>query len=307
MLRKLAFLLAILFAAYPAFAQGQVDWDKIQIKTQKLTENIYMLQGNGGNITAFLGNDGIVLVDCEFVQMGPKIEAALKTISDKPVKYVFNTHWHIDHAGADAYFGRAAVVIAQENVRKRMEADARIAKTPFAMPVITFSEQLTLHMSGGDLQAVYFPKGHTNGDSVVFLRDAKVVATGDDFANWNPPHFPSIDRDGDGSGGAQGEVAAAEYVLAHAPDDVKIVPGHGDLASKKDMVQYLSVLKGTIAAVQAGMREGKNLDQLKKEKVLAKWQYLEVPDSPGAMKSDIYLEHLYNTLSSSQTRSASRK
>ena len=304
-MRKIAFLLVTLFAAYPAFAQ-QPDWDKVQIKVQKLSGNVYMLQGNGGNITAFIGSDGIVLIDCEFFELGPKIAAALRTISDQPVKYVFNTHWHSDHSGADAYFGKTATIVAQENVRTKMEGDPRVAKMPLSLPVITFSDQLTLHTSDGDLHAIYFPKGHTNGDSVVLLPDSKVVATGDDFSKWDPPHFPSIDRDGDGSGDAQGEIAAAEYVLAHTPDDAKIVPGHGDLASKKDVVEYLSVLKGTLAAVQAGIRQGKSLEQLKKEKVLAKWQYLEVADSPGAMKSDVYLERLYHSLSSPENPTASK-
>jgi cyclase len=298
-MRKLALFLTLsclTFAAYPAFAQ-QPDWDKVQIKTQKLTDNTYLLQGAGGNITAFVGQDEIVLVDCEFLQLGPKIQAALKTISDKPVKYLFNTHWHADHSGADAYFAGTAVIIAQENVRKRMEADPRLSKTPLALPGVTFSHELTLHTPDGDLQAIYFPEGHTNGDSAVFLPGAKVVATGDDFSKWDPPHFPSIDRDGDGSGGVQGEIAAAEYVLAHTPGDVKIVPGHGDLATKTDLAQYLAILKDTSAVVRQAMRQGKSLDQMKKEKILAKWQSLEVPDNPGAMKSDVYLEHLYRSLS----------
>ena len=115
------------------------------------------------------------------------------------------------------------------------------------------------------MRAIHFPRGHTDTDSVIFFPQGKVVQMGDDFTVWNPPHFPAIDMDRDGSGGVQGQIAAAEYVLGHAPDDVQIIPGHGPLSKRDDLVTYLGVLKGTTAAVQAGIEQGKSLDQLKQE------------------------------------------
>jgi cyclase len=298
-MRKSAFgfVVSCFFLTLPVLAQEQQpDWDKVQVKIQKVSGNVYLLQGFGGNAAAFLGDDGIVLIDCEQVQLGAKIEAALKTVSDKPVKYVLDTHWHGDHTGGNAYFGKSAIIIAQDNVRKKIETvpDRRITNLAVSLPVITFNDQLTLHMNGAEIRAVHFAQGHTDGDSAVFFPQANVVDTGDLFINWDPPRFPGIDFDRDGGGGPQGEIAAAEYVLARTPDDVKIIPGHGNLASKADLTKHLTLLKDTSAAVQAGINQGKTLDQLKQEKVLAKWEYLE---KNGGLKSEVYLERLYNSLS----------
>jgi cyclase len=308
---RIVFLALPLFMALSLFAQQQQqqppDLSKVQVKVQKLSENVYVLQSQGatagmGNIGAFVGDDGIVLVDAQLVELGPKIEAALKTISDKPVKYVLNTHWHGDHTGGNAYFGKSAIIIAQDNVRKKMETetDRRITNLLLSLPVITFSDQLTLHLNGGELHAIHFAHGHTDGDSLVLFSQTNVVHMGDLFTNFDPPHFPAVDTENDGSGGPQGEIAAAEYVLAKAPDDVKIIPGHGNVASKVELNKYLDVLKGTSAAVQAGMDQGKSLEQLKQEKVLAKWEYLDSPP----IKTDVYLERLYKGLASQKAGGA---
>src|SRR6266550_89339 len=193
----IAYLQLCLFAALSVRAQlpqqQPSDLSKVQVKVQELAGNIYVLQSSGaqagmGNIAAFVGDDGILLVDSQLVDLGPKIEAALKTISDKPVKYVLNTHWHGDHVGGNAYFGKTAVIIGQDNVRRKMETvpDRRITDLGVSLPVITFSNQLTLHAGGMDIHAVYFPHGHTDGDSVVFFPQANVVHMGDDLTNFDP-------------------------------------------------------------------------------------------------------------------------
>jgi glyoxylase-like metal-dependent hydrolase (beta-lactamase superfamily II) len=297
-MRRIAHVL-LLFSSFvfaiSGFAQErQIDWDKVQVKVQKISANVYLLQGLGGNIGAIVSDDGVALIDCEELQMGPKIEAALKAISDKPVKYVLNTHWHGDHTGGNAYFGKTATIIAQDNMRKKMAAehDPRITDLPVSLPAITFSDQLTLHMKSGEIHAVHFEHGHTDGDAVVFFPMDNVVLTGDNFTNFNPPHFPAIDTDNDGSGGPQGAIAVSEYVLAKTPDDVKIVPGHGGLATKAELTKYLAVLRDTTAAVQAGIDQGKNLDQLKQENMLRKWAYLD----SNVIPTNLYIERLYHGL-----------
>src|ERR1700680_2784990 len=283
------------FVAISGFAQEQrIDWDKVQVKVQKLSANVYLLQGLGGNVGAFVSDDGLVLIDCEELQMGPKIEAALKNISDKPVKYLPNTHWHGDHTGVNAYVGKTAIIIAHENMRKKMATshDPRITDLAVSLPAITFSDQFTLHMNGGEIHAIHFEHGHTDGDAVIFFPQANVVLTGDNFTNFDPPHFPPIDADNDGSGGPQGSIAVAEYILSHTPDDVKIVPGHGGVATKSELTKYLAVLKDTTAALQAGIDQGKTLDQLKQENVLAKWAYLD----SNVIHTDLYVERLYHGL-----------
>ncbi len=293
--RFLAFFCFLLIPAAALAQQQQPDWDKVQIKLEKLDDHVYLLQGFGGNIGAYVGEDGIVLIDTEQVQLGPKIEAALKTISDKPVRYVLNTHWHGDHTGGNAYFGKTAIIIAQDDVRHTMQTEpdrlGRITNLPVSLPVLTFSEEFTMHLQGGDLRAVSFAKGHTSRDTVVFLPGGKVVHTGDVFTNFSPPNFPAVDFENDGSGGVQGIRTACEYVLAQGPADMKVIPGHGALATKEDVRKYLAVLNGTAAAIQAGIDQGKSLEQLQKEKVLDKWS--SIGQGPRA---DNYIERVYKSL-----------
>jgi cyclase len=313
--RKSIFLVvAAVFLPIFAAAQRPVEWDKVQVKTQKLDENVYLLQflgpevpgGNvGGNVGALISDEGIAIVDCGYAPAAPKLEAALKAISDKPVKYLLNTHWHGDHTGANVYFGKSAVIIAQDNARKKMERRRGLfpPSPAVALPAITFDDRFTLRMKVGDILGVHFDHGHTDTDTIYFFPGAKVVQTGDDFVNWSPPGFPAIEMDNDGSGGVDGQISADEYILAHAPADVKIIPGHGNLATRDDLVKMLAVLKETRAVVQAGINQGKSLDQLKQEKVLAKWDYL---NESHHIQSDVYLERLYKTLSAKKNAAAGR-
>jgi len=322
-MRKLA--LVVLFTlpfvwTLPVHAQKQMDWDKVQVKLQKLSENVYMIEfvspsgGNAGaNASALIGDDGVVLVDAGYAPVASKLEAALKTISDKPVKYLLNTHWHGDHTGGDAYFAKSATIISQDGARKRMETGddpdrinrVNLLREIFppspaaALPVITFNDELTLHLDGEDLRAIYFPHGHTNTDSLVLFAHAKVAQTGTDFVNMDPSGLPAIDMDNDGSGGPQGEIAELTYIMEKMPDDVKVIPGHGKIASKVEVARYLDVLKGTTAAVQAGIDQGKTLEQLRQENVLAKWEYLNT----RVMKIDAYLDRLYLCLTRKNTGS----
>jgi cyclase len=309
-----AVFVAFFSLTLPAFPQRQPDWANVQVKLEKLSSNFYMIEfvspngGNAGaNASVLIGDDGVLLVDAGYGPVARKLEAAIETISDRPVKYLLNTHWHGDHTGADAYFGKTAIIIAQENPRKRMQSGddpAHMNRTdllreifpafpPAALPVITFDEQLTLHMNGEEIRAIHFARGHTDSDCVVFFMNAKVAQTGTDFVNVDPPGFPAIDMDNDGTGGPQGEIAALSYIMEKMPDDVKVIPGHGGLGSKREVGRYLDVLKGTSAAVQAGIDQGKSLEQLKQENVLAKWEYLNT----RVMKTDAYLERLYRDLS----------
>lgn len=297
--------------AQPRGQVRPVDPNKAEVKVQKLSSRVYLLQmvpvggaaGNfGGNITAFVGDDGIVLIDQGFFNMQAKFQAALRTISDKPVKYVFNTHWHADHTEGDGMFAQTAVIIAQDNVRTRMQTGSkRFPPSPIdTLPSITFDHEITLHISGEQIHGIHFPSGHTDGDTVYLYPEENVVQMGDDFVNFNPPSFPAIDMDGDGSGGPEGPMAAEEYVLAHVGDDAKIVPGHGNLVTRSDLAKSLTFLKGATAAVQGEIDAGKTLDQIKQDKVLAKLDYLNLDQA----KEDAFVERLYGSLI--QKKSAAR-
>jgi glyoxylase-like metal-dependent hydrolase (beta-lactamase superfamily II) len=302
---RIAVTLLVALVSVPALAQrNPIDWTKVEIKTQKLDENVYVLQfmgpdgasGNvGGSVGAFIGADAIAIVDCGYVGGVPKLEAALKAISDKPVKYVLNTHWHGDHSGADEYFGKTATIVAHENARKRMQKGGTLfpPSAATALPAVTFDDRLTLHMKGGDLEAVHFDRGHTDTDAIYFFPGGKVVQTGDDFVNWPIPGFPAIEQDTDGTGGVDGQIAALDYILSRTPADVKIIPGHGNVASRDDAVKMLAVLKDTRAAVLAGINQGKTFEQMVQEKAFAKWDYL---NESHHIQSDVYFGRLYKSL-----------
>jgi len=288
----LAVLLLLLFSGLQLF--GQQDLSKVEIKVQKVSGTVYMLEGAGGNIGASVGEDGIVVVDDEFLPLADKIEAALKGITDKPVKFVLNTHWHGDHTGGNPHFGEKAPIIAQENVRKRLATGGktRFGDTPPApkvdLPIITFEDNVSVHLNGEDIHAIHVANGHTDGDSIIFFPQSKVVHMGDDF--FNGGMFPFIDLDSGGS--VQGIIAGGEKVLAEATDDVKIIPGHGPLGTKDDLRKFVTMLKETSAAVQAGIKKKKTLAQLKQEKVLAKWDSY----GQGFIKTDVFIEILYDSL-----------
>jgi len=304
----LAIALLAAFVSGPALAQRNIDWDKVEIKTQKLDENVYVLQfmgpagpaGNvGGNVGAFIGADGIAIVDCGYAPLAPKLEAALKAISDTPVRYVLNTHWHGDHSDADKYFGKTATIVAHENARKKMQTGGTLfpPSPAIALPQITFDDRITVHMTGGDIEGVHFDRGHTNTDTVYFFPGGNVVQTGDDFVNWPIPGFPAIEQDADGTGGADGQIAALEYILSRVPADVKIIPGHGTIAGRDDMVKMLAVLKDTRAAVLAGISKGQSVEQMKQAKAFARWDYL---NESHHIQSDVYFDRLYKSLAATR-------
>jgi glyoxylase-like metal-dependent hydrolase (beta-lactamase superfamily II) len=280
-------------------AQQQPDYSKVEIKVTKVAGTVYMLEGMGGNIGASVGDDGIVIVDDEFLPLADKIEAALKGITDKPVRFVLNTHWHGDHTGGNPHFGEKAPIIAQENVRKRLAegGKGRFGDTPpapkAALPVITFEDKVSVHLNGEDIRALHIPSGHTDGDAVIFFPQSNVVHMGDDF--FNGGMFPFIDLDSGGS--VQGMIAGDEKILAEVPDDVKIIPGHGPLGTKADLRTFIDMLKETSAAVQAGINKKKTLDQLKQEKVLAQWDSF----GQGFIKTDMFVEILYDSLTKKAT------
>jgi glyoxylase-like metal-dependent hydrolase (beta-lactamase superfamily II) len=289
----------MVLAASAAFAQ-QPDFSKVEIKVTRVAGNIYMLQGAGGNIGVSVGDDGIVIVDDQFAPLADKIRAALKGITDKPVRFVINTHWHFDHTGGNGYFAKQGTIIAQDHVRERLLTGGTILGTkvkaadPAALPIITFNDRLSVHLNGEDIRAIHFPHGHTDGDSVVFFTESKVVHMGDDFVTYG---FPFIDLESGGS--VRGMIAACEAVMAAVPPEVKVIPGHGNLSTVADLKPYVAMLKDAEARIEKGIRDGKSVEDLKREKVLA--GYESWGGEGKFITTDKFIETLYADLTGKKT------
>jgi len=282
-------------------AQQEPDWSKVQIKTTKVSGNVYMLEGEGGNIAASVGEDGIVIVDDQFAPLAEKIQAALKElkITDKPVRFVINTHYHGDHTGGNVPFSTAgSTVIAQDNVRKRLESGGTAGNgssikreskpaEKAALPIITFEHDVTVHLNGEDIRALHFPSGHTDGDSIIFFPKNNVVHMGDDFVRYG---FPFIDVASGGS--VQGMIDAMEKATAQLPPDVKVIPGHGAISNLDDVRAYTKMLKETYVVVQKAINDHKTLDQMKQEKILTPWAKWK----GDFVNEDAFIETLYNSL-----------
>jgi cyclase len=302
---KLAFILGVTLLVCGGLRAQNKDFSKVEIKVTKVSGNIYMLEGEGGNIAASVGEDGIVIVDDQFAPLAEKIQAALKNlkITDKPVRFVINTHYHGDHTGGNEPFANAgSTLIAQENVRKRLETggtggngssmkfDSKAAPKG-ALPVITFEHDVTVHLNGEDIRALHFPAGHTDGDAIIFFPKNNVVHMGDDFVRYG---FPFIDVSSGGS--VQGMIAAMERVSAQLPADVKVIPGHGAVSNLDDVRTFVKMLKGTSAVVQKAIDEHKTVEQMKQDKILAPWAKW----SGEFLDADKFIETLYNSLTGSK-------
>ena len=286
--------LLLLFASIILFASvqttfAQQDFSKVEIKATKVSGNVYVLEGSGGNIGVSVGADGILIVDDQFAPLADKIKAALKNLGEGKLKFILNTHWHGDHTGGNAVFGPDAPIIAQTNVRKRLQegmtAPRKVDPAPKeALPVITFDQSVSVHFNGEEIRVIHFPHGHTDGDSVIFFTKSNVVHMGDDFFNGM---FPFIDIDSGGD--VDGYVKNVGEVLAKLPASAKIIPGHGPLAAADDLKKFHQMLVATTDLVRQKVAAGKTLDQIKAEGLPAEWNSW----GTGFIKTDRWLETLY--------------
>ena len=256
-----------------AAASAQQDFSRVEIKVTKVAGNVWMLKGSGGNIAATVGDDGVAIVDDQFLPLSAKIHAALAGLSKKPVKFVINTHWHLDHVGGNAGFADTAVLFAHENVRKRMQSGGSgfgivvEPAVPAALPVVTFEQGLSLWWNGEEIRAIHVTPGHTDGDSVIWFTKSNVVHMGDDFITTG---FPIIDTSSGGT--VTGLIRALDSILPQLPKDAKIIPGHGEVSTVDDLRKYRSSVDEMIGAVKKGLAAHKSVEEMQKEHVLAAWE-----------------------------------
>jgi cyclase len=258
--------------------------------------SVSLLRNPDCNIVASAGDDGIVLVDTCVAATAEKLLAAAKHLSDKPLRFAINTHVHGDHTGGNAALQRLAPVIASGNVRTWLAKGNEVTKdppsAPDALPAITFDGEMTLHLNGEQIRLLKLPRGHTDGDVAVFFKNANVVATGDVFmtpgVSFGDRHY---------GGGMLRLIESLEFLLPQIPADAKVVPGHGDVASRADVARGLEVLKQMKAVVESGVRAGKTLEQTQTERPFDKFRSF-IPSWASSDKSlDGWVRDFYRELS----------
>lgn len=253
----------VLFGGSPVSAQ--TDFDAVEISLTRLADGLYMLEGAGGNIGLSIGGDGAFVIDDQFAPLTAKIKEAIGSVTDSQVRFVLNTHWHGDHTGGNENFGEGgAYIVAHDNVYRRLNPEAfadlvgNTRQAPdAALPVMTFSEEMTFHWNGDDIEAVHVPHAHTDGDVVIFFRSANVVHMGDTFFN---ARYPFIDVDS--GGGVNGVIHAAEKVLSMVNSDTHIIPGHGPLGGPADLRAYRDMLLAVRDNVRIMVNEGRSLEEV---------------------------------------------
>jgi len=285
MKHRFAAIIAALLLATPAVSHAQQDFSKVEIKTTHVAGSIYMLEGSGGNIGVSVGDDGVLIVDSQFAPLSPKIEAAIEKLGKGKPRFLLNTHWHGDHTGGNANFGRYADIIAHANVRKRLAAAPNANKAAF--PVITFDDTLSIHFNGEEIRMIHLDPGHTDGDSFILFTGSKVAHTGDQFVNARFPFFDLAS-----GGDAQGYARNIDRMLKEIPVGAKIIPGHGALATHDDMRSTQAMLRETFGKIQRDIAAGKTLDQIKADGLPEKYKDW----GAGFINASRFLELTFNSL-----------
>ncbi len=245
-------------------AQGR-NFDDVEYVTTDLGHGIFMLEGSGGNIGVSIGEDGVFLIDDQFAQLSEKLLAVITELSDQPLRFVINTHWHGDHVGGNANMAKeGAIIMAHDNVRARMSAPGRRQSPEDALPVMTFSDTNTYHLNGHKIHAFHVHRAHTDGDAIIHFEDVNIIHAGDILFNGT---YPFIDLNSGGS--VDGYIAALERLLAIADEETVIIAGHGPLASKKDVQASLKMIRSAKSKVAALVKEGKTLEQVQAADPLA--------------------------------------
>lgn len=301
---RMAVVTALLALSGPAFAQQQpaappppADYSKVEIKTVALGNNAYMLEGQGGNITVVVTKDGIILVDGQFAPLHDKIKAAVAAISSLPIKYLVNTHYHGDHTGGNEAFAKEGVtVVAQDNVKKRLTAGTTNgltgARTPpapqGALPSDTYTNFSKIRMGGRVADLKHIPNAHTDGDTYVWFKTARVLATGDTFTNGR---YPNIDFANGGN--IKGMIAAADVYLKLTNARTKIVPGHGPVADKAALAEFRTMLVTARDRMAKLVKDGKTEDEAVALKPFAD---LDAKWAPDELAGKNFIRVVYHSL-----------
>lgn len=296
--RTLISLGAVAFTATTSIAQQ--DYSKTVIKVTPVAVGVYMLEGAGGNIGLSVGNDDAFMIDDQFAPLTPKIRAAIATVTSKHVRFLLNTHWHGDHTGGNENMvGEGAIIVAHQNVRRRMSTEQFIQafnqKTPpsptGALPIVTFTDSVTFYVNGDSVRAIHVANAHTDGDVLVIFQNANVVHMGDTFFNGR---YPFIDLSSGGS--VKGVLAAVDRALSMTNAQTRFIPGHGPLANRDDLVRYRDLVATVTSRVTRLIAQRRTLAQVLASKPSAEY---DAQWGSGTIKADQFVTTVYTSLSAS--------
>ena len=290
-------MLKLSVATLLVLAAAQAAAQDAEVRSEHLRGSVHVLYGAGGNIAVSAGEDGVFMVDDQYAPMSPKILAALAKISGQPLRFVLNTHWHGDHTGGNENMGKqGALIVAHENVRKRMNSEQFIKafgkKVPpspaAALPVVTFNSAVNFHLNGDSISAEYQGPAHTDGDSLVYFEQADVLHMGDTFFNGL---YPFIDVSSGGN--VDGVLAAVDRGLAMAGSGTRIIPGHGPVTDRRGLKAYRAMLQDIRDRVAAGVSQGKSLAEIQALKPTAQW---DEQWGGGFLKPDVFVQIVFDSL-----------
>lgn len=250
----------------PSMLFAQTDWSSVSIQTQKVTDNISFLIGRGGNIGVIYGKEGVMIIDDQYAPLSEKIKVAISSLSAGELKFIINTHYHGDHTGGNENLSKdGAIIVAHENVKERLSTtfystmfDREVeAKSEAYWPKLTFKDNLSFDFNGEEIDVIYTPAAHTDGDAIIHFKSSNAIHAGDAFVRYG---YPFIDTSAGGS--IQGFIDAQDLILSLANAETKIIPGHGGLSTIEDVKELKAMLVETKELVAKLKEEGKSLDDV---------------------------------------------
>lgn len=272
---------------------GAQDFEDVEIKSTKVSDHIYMLEGSGGNIGVCIGEDGPILIDDQYAPLSDKIKAAVTELTDLPVSFVINTHFHHDHSGGNEVFGENATIIAHENARQRIleYEEGQVTEgnqpgvKPDALPNLTFNDELTLYHNNIEIHLIYTTHAHTDGDVAVYFKDENVIHMGDLYVQYGWPFVDMMK-----GGNVLGMVESLDHILTIIDADTKIIPGHGTVATRNEMIAFNDMIRTVIFRVQSAMQKGMNIQEIIELNPIAGYETVEGD-------TETFIERVYMSLS----------
>ena len=273
----------LILSAATGFSLAQDRFANVTIETVPVAGNISMLVGQGGNIGVSAGSDGILIIDDQFAPLADRIKAAIAALGSDTPEFVLNTHFHGDHTGGNGEFGGDSVIVAHENVRLRMAGGGQPA---VALPVVTYGDDVSLHFNGEEITLIHMPAGHTDTDSVVMFTESNVIHMGDHFFNGG---FPFVDLDSGGT--VQGFISNLEKALSWIQDDTAVIPGHGPLATKTDLLNFYNVVRDTAIAIRVMKSQRMSAEEIVAEGLGAEYESW----GQGFINEERWIQTVYNS------------